>query len=180
MDPNTANPRIMLSADNTEISTTTEMQNVPDNPGRFDVSLAVLGQNGFSSGRHYWEVSVAGKLCFHLGMASESASRRGTIIFTPANGFWTVVLNKQGQYRAIDRRPVIIPLQTQPLTLGILLDIKQGRISFYDAGARTHMYSFVGQRFTDNIYPFINFCVEDVENQTPIVLLPQGSVDWIK
>ncbi|KAJ4937121.1 hypothetical protein JOQ06_001703 [Pogonophryne albipinna] len=97
LDPNTANPRILLSADNAEMSTTEHIQNVPDHPGRFNIALAVLGMVGFSSGRHYWEVSVAGKLCYHLGMASESAQRRGTIIFSPTKGFWTVVLDKEGQ-----------------------------------------------------------------------------------
>ncbi|XP_040912034.1 putative leucine-rich repeat-containing protein DDB_G0290503 isoform X2 [Toxotes jaculatrix] len=180
LDPNTAHPRIVLSADNTEMSTSEELQNVSDNPGRFDVVLAVLGKTGFSAGRHYWEVSVAGKLCYHLGMASESAPRKGTVTFNPRNGFWTIVLNKQGQYRAIDRIPASIPVETQPLTLGILLDYKKGQISFYDAGARSHLYSFTSQKFTDKIYPFINFCVEDVENQTPIVILTAGSTDWIK
>lgn len=156
------------------------MQNVPDHPGRFDVVLGVLGKTGFSSGRHYWEVSVAGKLCYHLGLASESAQRRGTVRFSPATGFWTVIRNKQGQYRAIDRPPVNFPVQVQPLTLGILLDYKRGQISFYDAGTRSHLYSFVGQQFTDKIYPFINYCVEDVESRTPIVLLTPGSVDWIQ
>lgn len=180
MDPNTANARIALSAHDTEVSNRAEMQNVPDHPGRFDVVLAVLGKTGFSSGRHYWEVSVAGKLCYHLGMASESAQRRGVIRFSPARGFWTVLRNKQGQFRANDRTHVIIPVHVQPLTLGILLDYKQGQISFYDAGTRSHLYSFVGQQFTDKIYPFINFCVEDVGSQTPIVLLSPGSVDWLK
>ncbi|XP_031710651.1 putative leucine-rich repeat-containing protein DDB_G0290503 isoform X2 [Anarrhichthys ocellatus] len=180
LDPNTAHPRIALSVGNTEITTSDVTQDVPDHPGRFDVSLAILGTTGFSTGRHYWEVSVAGKLCYHLGMASESSQRKGAIIFNPTNGFWTVVLNRQGQYRAIDRSVVGIPVQTLPLTLGILLDYKKGMISFYDAGARSHMYSFVGQRFTGKIYPFINLCVEDVESQTPIVSLPPGSVDWIK
>ncbi|KAK9539375.1 hypothetical protein VZT92_004485 [Zoarces viviparus] len=180
LDPNTAHPRIALSAGNTEMTTSDATQDVPDHPRRFDVSLAILGASGFSTGRHYWEVSVAGKLCYHLGMASESSQRKGTIIFSPTNGFWTVVLNRQGQYIAIDRSAVGIPVQTLPLTLGILLDYKKGEISFYDAGARSHMYSFVGQRFNGKIYPFINFCVEDVESQTPIVSLPPGSVDWIK
>ncbi|KAI4810261.1 hypothetical protein KUCAC02_019101 [Chaenocephalus aceratus] len=180
LDPNTANPRILLSADNAEMSTTEHIQNVPDHPGRFNIALAVLGMVGFSSGRHYWEVSVAGKLCYHLGMATESAQRRGTIIFSPTKGFWTVVLDKQGQFKAVERRHAIIQLETQPLRLGILLDYKKGQISFYDAGARSHLYSFVQQSFTDKIYPFINFCVEDVEGQTPIVISSPGSVDWIK
>ncbi len=179
-DPNTANPRILLSADNTKMSTSAQVQNLPNHPGRFDVVLAALGSTGFSSGRRYWEVSVAGKLCFHLGMASESSQRKGPIAFRPASGFWTMVLNKQGQYRAIDRSPVNIPVQTKPTTLGILLDYKRGQISFYDAGARSHIYSFVGQKFTDRIYPFINFCVEDAGGNIPIVLLPPGTTDWIK
>ncbi|XP_035527179.1 E3 ubiquitin-protein ligase TRIM39 [Morone saxatilis] len=179
-DPNTANPRIALSADNSEMTTSIEIQDVPDHPGRFDVLLAVLGKTGFSTGRQYWEVSVAGKRCYHIGMASESAPRKGSVTFSPANGFWTIILNKQGQYRAIDRRSATIPVQVQPQTLGILLDYKNGQISFYDAGTRSHMYSFVGQRFTDKIYPFVNFCVEELEIQTPIVLLTPGTVDWIK
>ncbi|XP_047197992.1 interaptin isoform X3 [Hippoglossus stenolepis] len=180
LDPNTANPRIALSADYTEMSTAEEIQNVHDHQGRFDVVVAVLGDTGFSSGRHYWEVSVAGKSCYHLGMASESALRRGSISFNPTNGYWTIVKNKQGQYRAADNRPVQLTVQTQPLTLGILLDYKKGQVSFYDAGARSHIYSFQSQKFTDKIHPFINFCVEDTERRTPIVLLTPGSTDWIK
>ncbi|XP_026230924.1 coiled-coil domain-containing protein 18 [Anabas testudineus] len=179
-DPNTAHPRIVLSADNTEMSTTAEIQQVPDNPRRFDVDLAVMGSTGFLSGRQYWEVSVAGKLCYHVGMASESAPRKGTILYSPGIGYWTILLNKQGQFRAIDRKPTVIQVQTPPLRLGILLDYKNGQISFYDAGARAHMYSFAGQRFTDRIFPFVNFCVEEVDNQIPIVLLTPGSSDWIK
>lgn len=177
-DPSTAHPRIVLSAGNTKMSTVEEMQNVPDHLGRFDVDLAALGSMGFSRGRQYWEVSVAGKLCYHVGMTSKSAPRKGTISYGPRNGYWTLVLNKQGQLRAIDNRPTVIRGQTPPLRLGILLDYKQGQISFYDPSTRSHIYSFVGQRFTDEIYPFVNFCVEEVES--PISLLNPGSVDWIK
>ncbi|XP_047446408.1 centromere-associated protein E [Mugil cephalus] len=179
LDPDTAHPRIILSAGNTEISTTDDIQGVPDSPGRFDVTLGVLGATGYLSGRHYWEVSVAGKNCFHVGMASESAPRKGSLSFKPVNGYWTILLNKQGQYKALDRRPVTIQTVTQPVTLGILLDYKKGQVSFYDASARAHLYSFRGQKFTDRIYPFVNFCVE-VNNLRPLILLPPGSVDWIK
>lgn len=179
-DPSTAHPRIVLSADKTEMSTTMSMQNVPDNPRRFNVELGVLGSTGFSSGRQYWEVSVADKLCYHIGMASESAPKKGIVSYSPANGYWTIILNKQGQFKAIDKRSVFLQVETQPIRLGILLNYKIGQISFYDAGARTHLYTFAGQRFTDKIYPFVNFCVEDVESPSPIVLLTPGSVDWIK
>lgn len=180
MDPDTAHPRVALSAGNTEVSSSHNLQNVLDHPGRFDVSLAVLGATGFSRGRHYWEVSVIGKTCYHIGMASESAPRRGSLTFKPVNGFWTIVLNKQGQLRAIDQRPVDIGAGVHPNTLGILLDYEKGEISFYNVGDRSHIYTFSGQRFTDKIYPFINYCVGDSENPAPIVLVPAGSTDWIK
>lgn len=180
MDPNTAHPRIVLSADGTEVTTIDSAPRVQDNPGRFDVALAVLGSTGYSSGRHYWEVSVAGKSCYHIGMASKSAPRKGSLSFNPTRGFWTVVLNKQGELRALDKRPAAIQAGTQPLTLGVLLDYKKGQISFYDAGTRSHLYTFSGQTFTDKIYPFINYCVEDGGRPIPVVLVQPGSTDWIK
>nr|XP_029136054.1 putative leucine-rich repeat-containing protein DDB_G0290503 isoform X1 [Labrus bergylta] len=179
MDPDTTHRRITLSADNTVMSTG-EIQPVIDSPSRFDVSLAALGSTGFSSGRHYWEVSVAGRLCYQLGMASESAQRRGTIQFRPANGYWTIVLNKQGLYRAVYSTSVSLPVHTQVQTIGILLEYSKGQISFYDVSARSLMYSFVGQNFTDKIYPFINFCVEDSKSPVLVQLLAPKSVDWIK
>ncbi|XP_030607567.1 centromere-associated protein E [Archocentrus centrarchus] len=180
-DPNTGHPRIALSADKTEMSTNKFLQRVPDNPERFDVILGVLGATGFSSGRHYWEVSVAGKTCYHLGMTSESSQRKGSPRFKPTNGYWTIVLDKQGWLKAIENRgSVIIPSETHPVRLGIMLDYKKGTICFYDSEARSHLYSFVDQGFTDRIYPFVNFCVEDGEAPTPIVLVNPGATDWIE
>ncbi|XP_023821092.1 putative leucine-rich repeat-containing protein DDB_G0290503 isoform X2 [Oryzias latipes] len=178
LDPNTAHPRVDLSADRTEMFTLPEIAPVQDNPGRYDTALAVLGSTGFNKGKNYWEVSVAGKSCYHLGMASESAPRKGSLSFRPRNGFWTIVLNKQGQLKSIDQRITTIPIEVHPLRIGVLLDYEKGVISFFDAGSRSHLYSFTGQAFTDKIYPFLNYCVEDSTN--PIVMLSPGSTDWIK
>ncbi|RVE61643.1 hypothetical protein OJAV_G00172540 [Oryzias javanicus] len=177
-DPNTAHPRVALSADRTEMYTRPDVAQVTDNPSRYDTVLAVLGSTGFSAGKNYWEVSVAGKTCYHLGMVSESAPRKGSLSYRPRNGFWTIVLNKQGQLKAIDQRITTIPIEIHPLRIGVLLDYEKGAISFYDAGSRSHLYTFTGQAFTDKIYPFINYCVDDSVN--PIVLLSPGSTDWIK
>ncbi|XP_054888701.1 myosin-11 [Poeciliopsis prolifica] len=178
-DPNTAHPRLVFFSNNTEVSTTDNVPLFHDNPSRFDVVLGVLGSTGFSRGRHFWEVSVAEKRCYHIGMVSESAKRTGSLSISPAKGFWTIVLNKMGALKAIDRKPVTLQVERLPITLGILLDYNKGQVSFYDCGSRTHLYSFLGQVFTDRIYPFLNYCVEDVENPQPIVLLPPGSTDWI-
>lgn len=179
MDPNTANPRVALNEDNTQLYTLEDSKDVPDHPGRFDVVLGALGSIGFSSDRHYWEVNVAEQLCFHIGFASGSAQRKGILHFAPETGYWTIILNKQSQFRALDKPPVVLQVPTPPSILGILLDYRKGHISFYDAGTRSHMYSFTGQKFTDELYPFINFCTEGINNNSPIVLLPPGPTDWL-
>lgn len=179
LDPDTANARLGLAARNTKVFIANEIQNVRDHPGRFDTLLAVLGKTGFSSGRHYWEVSVAEKPCYHVGMASKSARRRGYAIVNPSTGFWTIIRNKQGHYQALDGSRVNLAIRTQPVTVGILLDYEKGQISFYDAGARVHIYSYTGQTFRDKIHPFINFCVDVAGNDIPIVLVTPGETDWI-
>ncbi|XP_029929809.1 LOW QUALITY PROTEIN: uncharacterized protein LOC115374818 [Myripristis murdjan] len=180
LDPDTAHPRVVLSAEGTEMAIATTPQNILDSPSRFNVALAALGKTGFTQGKHYWEVSVARKLCFNIGMASESANRRGALQLRPQSGFWTITKNKQGQYRAFDTRPKPIVIQAQPIKLGVLLDYDGGTISFYDANTRAHLHSFTGQTFAHKIYPFINACEEEPgANMNPFVFIPVSSVDWL-
>ncbi|XP_029561332.1 putative leucine-rich repeat-containing protein DDB_G0290503 isoform X1 [Salmo trutta] len=180
LDPDTAHPKIILSADETEMSVAQQRQNVPNNPGRYDLSLAALGKTGFNRGRNYWEVEVAGKTCYNIGVARGSANRKGQLKLKPAEGYWTIILTKQGVLKALAARPLEIQLHVLPQKFGILLDYKKGEVSFYNADTRSLLHTFTGNRFTDNLYPFFNNCLETNDEDAPIVLTRVGSVSWIQ
>uniref|UniRef100_A0A8C4SVX8 Butyrophilin subfamily 1 member A1-like n=1 Tax=Erpetoichthys calabaricus TaxID=27687 RepID=A0A8C4SVX8_ERPCA len=162
-DPETAHPELIVSEDGKEVRHTDTRQRVTDNPKRFDCCAIVLAREGFTSGRHYWEVEVGGKTKWTLGVARESVNRKGGITLTPYNGYWTVWLRNENEYKAVDDSSVILPLRVKPQTVGVFVDYDEGQVSFYNAQSRSHLYTF-RDSFTEPLYPY--FCPLCVFNLT--------------
>uniref|UniRef100_A0A3Q2Z603 Nuclear factor 7, ovary-like n=1 Tax=Hippocampus comes TaxID=109280 RepID=A0A3Q2Z603_HIPCM len=87
LDPDTANPWLQLSQDRRQVRHLGAWQDLPDHPDRFDTVVIVLGREGFTSGRHYWEVQVGEKDDWYLGVAKSSVKRKGRISVSSANGW---------------------------------------------------------------------------------------------
>ncbi|XP_051846448.1 probable E3 ubiquitin-protein ligase TRIML1 [Antechinus flavipes] len=73
LDPESANPHLMLSQDLKRVQYGSVHQDLPDNKDRNDCVLAVLGIQTFTSGKHYWEVEVENKTEWELGVCEDSA-----------------------------------------------------------------------------------------------------------
>ncbi|XP_062850586.1 zinc-binding protein A33-like isoform X1 [Trichomycterus rosablanca] len=177
LDPDTAHPKLILSDDGKQVTDGDKRQDFPDNPKRFDCCVFVLGKEGFSSGRFYYEVQVKGKTKWTLGVTTESSNRKGKITVCPKNGYWSVCLRNKTEYKALDSPSVSLSLKQSPQKVGVFVDYEEGLVSFYDVENESHIYSFTGQSFTEKLYPYFSPCLNDEgKNSAPLIICPVSQV----
>uniref|UniRef100_A0A3Q3WCI4 Uncharacterized protein n=1 Tax=Mola mola TaxID=94237 RepID=A0A3Q3WCI4_MOLML len=151
----TAHPFLSVSDDRKSVRHTDKLQEVPENPKRFNRVANVLAKESFSSGRCYWEVEVAEKTEWNLGVVRTSINRKGRFTVCPANGFWTLSLKPGGQYNANTSPVTPLALAPRPKKVGIFLDYTEGRVSFYCVESGVHIHTFK-DTFTDKLSPFFS------------------------
>ncbi|XP_023277541.1 E3 ubiquitin-protein ligase TRIM39-like isoform X2 [Seriola lalandi dorsalis] len=178
LDPGTANPWLVLSEDGTQVWDGDVEQNLVDIPERFDTAPCVIATQGFTTGRHYWEVDVTDKTAWDLGVAQQSVKRKGVVTLCPEEGYLTVCLRKGSEYRACAGQAELLCLAQRPQVLGVFLDYEDGTVSFYDAQAQSHIYSFTKFQFTEAMFPFFNPEMSDGgNNSSPLTLCPVSGVN---
>uniref|UniRef100_A0A8C3XV76 Uncharacterized protein n=1 Tax=Chelydra serpentina TaxID=8475 RepID=A0A8C3XV76_CHESE len=158
LDPDTAHPSLMVSENGRSVKWRGLRQDVTDNPKRFDSETCVLGQ-GFTSGRHYWEVDVGGGRTWGVGVAGESVRRKGWISFSPEERIWA--MDQCGShYLACTCPGILLPLTGSPGKIGVYLDYEQGLVSFYHSGTEALIFTFTSS-FTEQRFLFCCFSEMD-------------------
>ncbi|CAM4642852.1 unnamed protein product [Lepidochelys kempii] len=171
LDPDTANPYLVLSEDRKRVRHRDEHQDLPDNPERFDTMAAVLGAEGFTGGRRYWEVEVGDKNVWYLGVCRENVSRKGHILFVPANGYWTI-WQEGDQLRANTSPPTPLPVSVRPSQVGIFLDYEAGEVSFYNVTDKSHLFTFPDS-ISGTLRPYFNpEYNKGGTNMSPLIICP--------
>uniref|UniRef100_A0A8C6TBZ6 Uncharacterized protein n=1 Tax=Neogobius melanostomus TaxID=47308 RepID=A0A8C6TBZ6_9GOBI len=157
LDPDTANPDLVLSKDLKQVHhTDVWRKELPDSPQRFT---------------YYAIVQVKGKTEWSLGVARESVNRKGQISVSPEDGFWTIILEDRDQYSARTDPPVPLSPQRPPQKVGVFVDYGAGLVSFYDVDSADLLYSFTNCSFREKLFPFFEPCPnEGGTNSAPLII----------
>eukprot|EP00061_Rhincodon_typus_P008951 g32027.t1 len=152
-DPDTANPSLVLSKDHTMVKRRSRFKQLPESAKRFTFCASVLGDEGFASGRHYWELDLENMSGWIVGAASETVNRNDDVPLTPANGFWTIRLwNGKVHTAAHGSSGSLCCSEGKPDRVGVYLDYDEGQLSFYNGSDMSHLYTF-SDHFQEKLYP---------------------------
>uniref|UniRef100_A0A3P9PC49 Uncharacterized protein n=1 Tax=Poecilia reticulata TaxID=8081 RepID=A0A3P9PC49_POERE len=151
LDPNTAAECLYLSDDLTRVRHGDTWQELPDNPERNTKYTTVFGSEGFSSGKHSWEVEVGDHPRWNIGLVKESVDRNGKISATPEYGIWCL-WHFDGEYTNGVSQTLSVKKSLQRIR--VQLDYDRGEVSFYDSEDKSLIYTH-RDTFTEKLFPYL-------------------------
>ncbi|XP_069822188.1 E3 ubiquitin-protein ligase TRIM39-like [Dendropsophus ebraccatus] len=157
LDINTAANNLLISKDLKTASRTQKSQNCPETLRRFQ-DYQVMSRQGFTSGRHYWDVEISGSDWWRVGMCYPSIDRRGRLSHIGYNKkSWCLRRERwcinNIQYLVIhDSKVIQLPDQISSDRVRICLDYEGGRLSFYElCDPISHLHTFTAT-FTEPLH----------------------------
>ncbi|KAJ8386568.1 hypothetical protein AAFF_G00168940 [Aldrovandia affinis] len=155
LDPDTAHPQMVISPDGDCATYSDTWRELPDSPARFDTTLNVISRQAFAQGRHYWEVEVAGKTYWEVGLTYPSIPRKGReedCWLGRGSSSWCVeffdgvytawhggVAHQLGVARRFQR-------------VGIFCSFPGGVVTFLGVDSMTPLFTFCAGTFTDVLH----------------------------
>ncbi|CAM4688889.1 unnamed protein product [Lepidochelys olivacea] len=149
----TAHPNLSISEDKKSFTHEAQPQQVPPNPERFDSTICVLGCEGFSSGKHYWEVEVVNSTDWDLGVAKTSIQRKGKLSLSPKEGFWALGLSGRDYWAKTDPWTRVM-VQKKPKKIGVSLSYQDRQVTFFSVTDMSVLFTFNDCSFSGEVYPF--------------------------
>ncbi|XP_023581527.1 butyrophilin subfamily 1 member A1-like [Trichechus manatus latirostris] len=149
LDPRSAHPNLSLSQENMHLTWKATCEKMSDD------RCSVLGLEGITSGRCYWEVEATGedKSEWAVGVCREDVDRKSWFREGPEKGFWVVGFFA-GNCFACTTHQTELTLRKFPCRMGIFLDYDDGDISFYNMTDKSHIFSFSKASFSGTLFPY--------------------------
>ncbi|XP_053417799.1 tripartite motif-containing protein 6 [Nycticebus coucang] len=171
LNPPTANLNLVLSKNRRQVRFVGAELSEPSHlEEHYDCS--VLGVQHFSSGKHYWEVDVAKKTAWILGVCSHSMVPTSSFNqyaknpnaysrYQPQNGYWVIGLQHKHAYKAYEdsTAALLLSMTVRPRRVGVFLDYEAGTVSFYNVTNHGFpIYTFSKYYFPTTLCPYFNPC----------------------
>ncbi|XP_044525268.1 probable E3 ubiquitin-protein ligase TRIML1 [Gracilinanus agilis] len=174
LDPESAHPHLILSEDLKSVKYGDVPRDLPDNQQRFDSAPAVLGDQTFTSGKHYWEVKVGNKTAWEVGICKDPVRRKGQVSSLSKDA-WTLV-SLGSRYHCFLWNCKYGIHRSEPIDkVGIFLDYDKRHIAFYDAIDGSLISSFSDMVFEGPLRPYFSPCCPNGEStQGSIMLIDVG------
>ncbi|XP_059495606.1 butyrophilin subfamily 3 member A1-like [Stegostoma tigrinum] len=128
--------------------------NQPDAEKMLKDPSYVLGKEGFTSGRHYWEVEVIGTGEWNLGAVAESVNLEEQIKLKPENGFWTVGC-LENRLVVNDSADPQLSIGDVPKKIAVYVNYESQMVSFLNADTKSHLHTFANKEFPPKLYPIL-------------------------
>nr|XP_029508157.1 zinc-binding protein A33-like isoform X2 [Oncorhynchus nerka] len=165
LDVDTAHPNLLI--DGKTVSWIKETPQRLCSEKMFDEDPYVLGIMG-RAWRAYWKVNVEKKEDWVLGVTKATSNRKGQLVLSPANGFWVIRLSNGGTLKAMDDKEHVLDKDI-PDKIGIYLDYKEKKVTFYNVEDSSLIYSFTnGPSYQDDVRPLFSPWNNDAD---PITIL---------
>lgn len=144
LNPNTGRKLLTISDMMTRSSAGIRSLQLPDNPERI---RAVLGYQGYKSGKHFWDVEVEGY--WALGVAEESSD------CSNGNNVWGIYICICTVWMHDIKSEKILAKDSFPKRVRVLLDYEQGSLSFFDLDKKTTVHT-IKCTFGGTVFPYFD------------------------
>nr|XP_019571424.1 PREDICTED: tripartite motif-containing protein 6 isoform X4 [Rhinolophus sinicus] len=170
LNPQTANLNLVLSKNRRQVRFVGSKLSGSHLEEHYD--CGILGSQHFSSGKHYWEVDVAKKTDWILGVCSNAVgppfsfnqcpnTRNVYSRYQPQSGYWVIGLHHKHEYRAYEdsSSSLLLSMTVPPRRVGVFLDYEAGTVSFFNVTNHGFpIYTFTKYYFPTTLCPYFNPC----------------------
>ncbi|XP_074248593.1 tripartite motif-containing protein 43-like [Saimiri boliviensis] len=117
--------------------------------------FAAWGAQGFSSGKHYWELDVDDSWDWALGVCKDSQIRNNGTMITSVDIFLLLCVKVNHHFRLLTSFPMLAHYVEKPLgRVGVFLDFESGSLSFFNVAKNSLIWRYPDGSLNFPVRPF--------------------------